>query len=177
SMSFKEIVARMATDGDFADYARTHVDDIAAEHNLTAEEASRLRSLGQSRKSGGPVPLGARLSKSGFGGGVYTLASHHVIQDHHAAAGTDPNAARDAEAASHHQAPPPPNPNSGRDAEAASHHQAQSISADSPRAVADRAGYRELAHPGVQYPTSAVVADTAGTGTRSVTAAPAPDAD
>src|SRR5215813_10093862 len=108
-MSLRDIVARMATDSQYAEYVHSHVDTVAAEHDLSADEVSRLRSLTPSGKTTAPVVLGARLSKSGIGSGIFALASHPMIQDHRAAGweGTDPNASRDAEAASHHQTSPP----------------------------------------------------------------------
>jgi len=56
----------MAVDSEFARHARANPDRVAKEHGLTAEEAAKLRSLADAG-SGGPMALGARLSKSGFG--------------------------------------------------------------------------------------------------------------
>jgi hypothetical protein len=72
---FRDLVARMAIDGEFARHARSHPDDVARQYGLTAEEARKLRGLAQAQAGGGPMALGARLSKSGVGSGVIgTLA-------------------------------------------------------------------------------------------------------
>lgn len=72
---FRDLVARMAIDGEFARHVRSHPDDVARQYGLTAEETGKLRGLAQARAGGGPMALGARLSKSGVGSGILgTLA-------------------------------------------------------------------------------------------------------
>jgi hypothetical protein len=74
--TFRDVVARMAVDPEFARYARSQPDEVARAHGLTAEETQRLRSLSDAQVGVGPQALGARLSKSGIGtGGIGLLAA------------------------------------------------------------------------------------------------------
>src|SRR5688572_19483301 len=67
--TFRDVVARMAVDAEFARHARANPDEVARHYGLTADEADRLRGLAVAEAGEGPAALGARLSKSGIGTG------------------------------------------------------------------------------------------------------------
>ena len=67
---FRDVIARMAVDAEFARYARSHPDEVAAQFGLTPDEADKLRGLADASAASGPQALGARLSKSGTHQGV-----------------------------------------------------------------------------------------------------------
>jgi hypothetical protein len=66
---FRDVIARMAVDSEFARRARANPDQVAREHRLTADETAKLRGLADARSGTGPTALEARLSKSGIGSG------------------------------------------------------------------------------------------------------------
>jgi hypothetical protein len=72
--TFRDVIARMAVDAEFARHARAHPDEVARSYGLTAEETQKLQGLADAGAGTGPAALGARLSKSGIGtGGVASL--------------------------------------------------------------------------------------------------------
>jgi hypothetical protein len=72
--TFRDVIARMAVDAEFARHARAHPDEVARSYGLTAEETQKLQGLADAGAGTGPAALGARLSKSGIGtGGVVSL--------------------------------------------------------------------------------------------------------
>jgi hypothetical protein len=76
---FRDVIARMAVDSEFARHARANPEHVAKEHGLTVEEAAKLRGLADARSGTGPMALGARLSKSGFGtGGLGGMAAELI---------------------------------------------------------------------------------------------------
>lgn len=79
--SFRDVIARMAVDAEFARYARANPDDVARSYNLTTAEASRLRELADAPAGTGPVALGARLSKSGIGSGGLASALAEALAE------------------------------------------------------------------------------------------------
>src|SRR5215217_6327786 len=62
---FRDVIARMAVDAEFARHARSHPDQVASEYGLSSEETYRLRGLADASAGTGPQALGVRLSKSG----------------------------------------------------------------------------------------------------------------
>jgi hypothetical protein len=71
---FRDLIARMAVDAEFARYARANPDAVSVQYGLTADERGKLRGLADAAAVGGPQALGARLSKSGIGtGGLINL--------------------------------------------------------------------------------------------------------
>lgn len=60
---FRDLIARMAIDAEFARHARAHPDQVAQQYGLTNDEADQLRGLADASDVAGPVALGARLSK------------------------------------------------------------------------------------------------------------------
>ncbi len=75
---FRDLIARMAIDAEFARHARAHPDLVAQQYGLTNDEAEQLRGLADASDAAGPVALGARLSKMDpfFNPGVITLADY-----------------------------------------------------------------------------------------------------
>ena len=67
---FRDLVARMAVDPEFARYVRANPQDVARSYFLTPDEAEKLRGLTDAQTGTGPSALGARLSKSGITAGV-----------------------------------------------------------------------------------------------------------
>jgi hypothetical protein len=63
--TFRDLVARMATDPDFARHARANPDAVARQYKLSPEETEQLRGLVDAAASAGPAELGVRLSKMG----------------------------------------------------------------------------------------------------------------
>ncbi len=68
--TFRDVVARMAVDPEFARHARAHPEHVARTYRLTDDEAGKLRGLADAQAGTGPMALGARLSKSGIGAGA-----------------------------------------------------------------------------------------------------------
>jgi hypothetical protein len=79
--ALRDVIARMAVDSEFARHARANPDRVAREHGLTADEAAKLRGLADAGSGGGPMALGARLSKSGIGTGGFAAAAAELIGD------------------------------------------------------------------------------------------------
>jgi hypothetical protein len=69
---YRDLIARMAVDAEFAVHARAHPDEVAAQYGLTPDETQQLRGLADAAASAGPIALGARLSKSGISTGLLT---------------------------------------------------------------------------------------------------------
>jgi hypothetical protein len=67
--SFRDVIAAMAVDPEFARHARANPDAVARQFGLSTDEADRLRELADAAAAQGPAALGARLSKSGIGTG------------------------------------------------------------------------------------------------------------
>ncbi|WP_026211873.1 hypothetical protein [Longispora albida] len=67
---YRDLISRMAIDDEFAVHARTNPDEVARIYRLTPEETEKFRRLTEARPGTGPTALGARLSKSGLGGGA-----------------------------------------------------------------------------------------------------------
>jgi hypothetical protein len=91
---FRDVIARMAVDAEFARHARSHPDQVANEYGLSAEETSRLRGLADASAGTGPQALGVRLSKSGVTtGGLASMVAggHPGVPDLH----LDPHDAHD----------------------------------------------------------------------------------
>lgn len=88
--ALRDVIARMAVDSEFARHARANPDQVAREHGLTAEEAAKLRGLADAGSGGGPMALGARLSKSGFGTGGLAAAAAEALGDLEDLAGSQP---------------------------------------------------------------------------------------
>src|SRR5688572_197634 len=63
--NFRDLIARMAIDAEFARHARANPDAVARQYQLGHDEAEQLRGLADAAASAGPVALGARLSKMG----------------------------------------------------------------------------------------------------------------
>lgn len=80
---FRDLIARMAVDPEFARHTRANPDDVARQYGLTPEETEQLRGLADASASAGPTALGARLSKSGIGTGglAGVLASPGLVLD------------------------------------------------------------------------------------------------
>lgn len=72
--TFRDVIARMAVDVEFARHARAHPDEVGRTFGLTAEEVQKLRGLADAQADAGPTALGARLSKSGIGSGAFASA-------------------------------------------------------------------------------------------------------
>ena len=66
---FRDLIARMAVDPEFARHTRANPDRVARQYGLTPEETEQLRGLADASSAAGPTALGARLSKSGIGTG------------------------------------------------------------------------------------------------------------
>ncbi|MBV1849941.1 hypothetical protein [Catellatospora tritici] len=66
---FRDLIARMAVDPEFARHARANPEAVAAQYGLTPDETEQLRGLADASAGAGPTALGARLSKSGIGTG------------------------------------------------------------------------------------------------------------
>src|SRR5215510_6604403 len=72
--SFRDLIARMAVDAEFARYARANPDVVSVQYGLSPDEQDKLRGLADASATAGPQALGARLSKSGIGtGGLMSL--------------------------------------------------------------------------------------------------------
>jgi hypothetical protein len=67
---YRDLIARMAVDAEFAAYARAHPDEVSTRYGLTLDETQQLRGLADAAASAGPTALGARLSKSGISTGL-----------------------------------------------------------------------------------------------------------
>jgi hypothetical protein len=80
---YREIVARMAMDTEFAQSVMADPDGFAASNGLTADEAGRLRAVRVEAGTAAPSRLGTRLSKTGFGGAHHALHHDHHVQHHH----------------------------------------------------------------------------------------------
>jgi hypothetical protein len=78
---YREIVARMAIDTEFAQSVMADPDGFAATNGLSADEAGRLRAVRVEAGTAAPSRLGTRLSKTGFGGAHHAL--HHDHHEHH----------------------------------------------------------------------------------------------
>ncbi|WP_027341813.1 hypothetical protein [Hamadaea tsunoensis] len=78
---FRDVIARMAVDAEFARHARSHPDQVAGEYGLTFDETEKLRGLADASAVSGPTALGVRLSKSGIttGGLATALTSGHDL--------------------------------------------------------------------------------------------------
>ncbi len=63
--NFRDLIARMAIDAEFARHARANPDAVARQYQLSHDESEQLRGLADAAASAGPVALGARLSKMG----------------------------------------------------------------------------------------------------------------
>jgi hypothetical protein len=62
---FRDLIARMAIDAEFARHARSHPDQVARQYGLSSDEADQLRGLADAADAAGPTALGVRLSKMG----------------------------------------------------------------------------------------------------------------
>ena len=69
--NFRDLIARMAIDAEFARHARANPDAVARQYHLSHDESEQLRGLADAAASAGPTALGARLSKMG---GITTAA-------------------------------------------------------------------------------------------------------
>jgi hypothetical protein len=65
---YREIVARMATDAEFARSVMTDPEHYADANGLSQDEAGRLRAVRVEAGTAAPSRLAMRLSKTGFGG-------------------------------------------------------------------------------------------------------------
>ncbi|GIH08747.1 hypothetical protein Rhe02_68140 [Rhizocola hellebori] len=63
--NFRDLIARMAIDAEFARHARANPDAVARQYGLSHDESEQLRGLADAAASAGPTALGARLSKMG----------------------------------------------------------------------------------------------------------------
>jgi hypothetical protein len=63
--NFRDLIARMAIDAEFARHARANPDAVARQYHLSHDESEQLRGLADAAASAGPTALGARLSKMG----------------------------------------------------------------------------------------------------------------
>jgi hypothetical protein len=63
--NFRDLIARMAIDAEFARHARANPDAVARQYRLSPDESEKLRGLADAAASAGPTALGARLSKMG----------------------------------------------------------------------------------------------------------------
>jgi hypothetical protein len=63
--NFRDLIARMAIDAEFARHARANPDAVARQYRLSPDESEQLRGLADAAASAGPTALGARLSKMG----------------------------------------------------------------------------------------------------------------
>jgi hypothetical protein len=63
--NFRDLIARMAIDAEFARHARANPDAVARQYHLSHQESEQLRGLADAAASAGPTALGARLSKMG----------------------------------------------------------------------------------------------------------------
>jgi hypothetical protein len=63
--NFRDLIARMAIDAEFARHARANPDAVARQFHLSHGESEQLRGLADAAASAGPTALGARLSKMG----------------------------------------------------------------------------------------------------------------
>jgi hypothetical protein len=63
--NFRDLIARMAIDAEFARHARANPDAVARQYRLNPDESEQLRGLADAAASAGPTALGARLSKMG----------------------------------------------------------------------------------------------------------------
>ncbi|MFL6117784.1 MAG: hypothetical protein ACJ786_41495 [Catenulispora sp.] len=79
---YRELVARMAVDTDFAQSVMAEPDRFASANGLTADEAGRLRAVRVEAGTAAPSRLGTRLSKSGFGGAAQALQGDHFLDEH-----------------------------------------------------------------------------------------------
>ena len=61
--NFRDLIARMAIDAEFARHARANPDAVARQYHLSHQESEQLRGLADAAASAGPTALGARLSK------------------------------------------------------------------------------------------------------------------
>jgi hypothetical protein len=55
---YRDLIARMAVDAEFAQHARSHPDVVAAQYGLSADEAQQLRGLADASTSAGPTAPG-----------------------------------------------------------------------------------------------------------------------
>ncbi|WP_203912492.1 hypothetical protein [Rhizocola hellebori] len=69
--NFRDLIARMAIDAEFARHTRANPDAVARQYHLSHGESEQLRGLADAATSAGPTALGARLSKMG---GITTAA-------------------------------------------------------------------------------------------------------
>lgn len=78
--NFRDLIARMAIDPEFARHARANPDAVARQYHLDSDESEQLRGLADAAASAGPMALGARLSKMG---GIISssLISHFQATD------------------------------------------------------------------------------------------------
>src|SRR5688572_6988996 len=74
--NFRDLIARMAIDAEFARHARANPDAVARQYQLSQQESEQLRGLADAAASAGPTALGARLSKMG---GLTTSISSHLV--------------------------------------------------------------------------------------------------
>lgn len=63
--NFRDLIARMAIDPEFARHTRANPDAVARQYQLSSQESEQLRGLADAAASAGPTALGARLSKMG----------------------------------------------------------------------------------------------------------------
>jgi hypothetical protein len=63
--NFRDLIARMAIDAEFARHTRANPDAVARQYRLSPDESEQLRGLADAAASAGPTALGARLSKMG----------------------------------------------------------------------------------------------------------------
>jgi hypothetical protein len=76
--NFRDLIARMAIDAEFARHARANPDAVARQYRLSPDESEQLRGLADAAASAGPTALGARLSKMGG------LISSNLVAGFHA---------------------------------------------------------------------------------------------
>src|SRR5687767_5776791 len=89
--NFRDLIARMAIDAEFARHARANPDAVARQYHLSHDESEQLRGLADAAASAGPTALGARLSKMGgitsavLSGPIFTPldTDHDGIPDAH----------------------------------------------------------------------------------------------
>lgn len=74
---YREIVARMAIDTEFAQSVMADPDRFAASNGLSVDEAGRLRAVRVEAGTAAPSRLGTRLSKTGFGGAAQASQGDH----------------------------------------------------------------------------------------------------
>jgi len=76
--NFRDLIARMAIDAEFARHTRANPDAVARQYRLSPDESEQLRGLADAAASAGPTALGARLSKMGG------LISSNLVAGFHA---------------------------------------------------------------------------------------------